>query len=90
MKTTLIHWLARASLLIDSPDVVDQLDDLFGQPVAGRGLSGKDIRSRRRGLAAILDQRQIFVDDVHHIEQLPLVSVDALHLNIEERIRIDV
>ncbi len=56
----------------------------------GAAFAGEDISPRHSGLPAVLDQRQILVDDVHHVEQLPLVGVDALHLNIEEGIRIDV
>jgi hypothetical protein len=40
-------------------------------------------------LTAILDQGQVFVNDVHHVEQLPLVGVDPLYLNIEQEVGVD-
>ena len=56
--------------------------------VTGRRLAGKDVSSRRGGRASVFDQRQILVNNVQDVEQLPLVRVDPLHLNIKERVRV--
>ena len=42
-------------------DVVDQLDNLLGQPVAGRRFAGEDIRARHGGRPAVFNQRQILM-----------------------------
>ena len=59
---------------------------LLCEPIAGRGLSREDIRPGHSGLTAIPDQRQVLVNNVHRVEQLPLVGMDTFHLNIEEGI----
>jgi hypothetical protein len=72
-----------------SPDVVDQLNNLLREPIAGRGFSRENIGPRHSGLKVILDQGQVLVNDVHHVEQLPLIGVDPLYLNIEQGIGVD-
>ena len=89
MNATFIHSLARAVAVDDVAHVVDQLDDLLRHPVSWRGLAGKDVGPRHDRRPAVFDQRQVLVDDVHHVEQLPLVGVDPLDLNIEQRIGVD-
>ncbi len=68
---------------------MDQLNDLFRQSVTRRGLSREDISSRHGRLTAVIDQIQVLVNNVHQVEQLPLVGVDLLDLNVEERIGVD-
>ena len=68
---------------------MDELDDLLGGPVSGRSLAGEDVGARRRRHFAALHDAQVIANDAHHVQQLPLVLVDALDLHVEHRIRID-
>ncbi len=68
---------------------MNHLDDLLRGPVTGRGNAGKDTGARRLGLVSVLHQAQIVVDDVHDIQRLALVFVDALNLHIEHRGGVD-
>ncbi len=70
-------------------DAVDQLDDLLGGPVARRGLAGEDIGARDNRVRPVFGQAEILVQDVHDVEKLALVLMDALDLHIKERVRAD-
>ena len=81
--------IARPRVVVDdAADVVDQFDDLLREPVTGRRLARKDVSSGHRRCLAIFDQRQVLVNDMHDVEQLPLVGVNPFDLNIEKGIRI--
>ena len=72
----------------DLAHVVDELDDLLGGPIPRRRLAGQNAGARRGRLPAVFHQGEIFVDDEHDEQQLPLVLVDALDLHIEQRVRV--
>src|SRR5262249_28981071 len=59
-------------------------DNLFGSPVPRRCLAGKNVGAWHRWHITILDQTQIGMYDVQHIQQLPFVLMDALDLYITE------
>ena len=68
-------------------DRVDQLDDQLGHEVAGRGLGAEDERARRHVGLRIALEPQVQREDVQHIQVLPLVFVQALDLDVEDRVR---
>lgn len=79
-------------LVDDSANVVDQVNDLLGHPVAGSSLSTKDGDARRHLLAVLGRhglERQVSVDDAKDVHLLALVLVDSLDLDVEERGGID-
>ena len=75
------------SASIDAADVVDQLDDQLGQAVGRGRLAGEEERPRRHVQRRVRPQAVVEHDDVQHVEQLPLVLVDALDLAVEDRCR---
>ena len=72
----------------DVGDGVDELDDQLGHEVAGRGLGAEDERARRHVRLRIALEPQVEREDVEHVQVLPLVFVQALDLDVEERLRI--
>ena len=70
-------------------DVVDQLDDQLGQRIGRRGLAGEEEGARRHVERRVVAQAIVEDDDVQHIEQLPLVFVDAFDLAVEDGVGID-
>ena len=68
---------------------MDELDNLLGRPVAGRGFSGEQHRARHRDFLSVFHNAQIVADDAQHVQQLALIFVDALDLDIEHRGRVD-
>src|SRR5262249_20169709 len=78
-----LHQSAGAGVVVDDGgDVVDEANDLLGGEVTGRGLAGDDVDVRLRRTFAVLHEAEIVVHDVQHVQQLPLVLVDALDLHI--------
>mmetsp|Transcript_1100 Transcript_1100/g.3068 ORF Transcript_1100/g.3068 Transcript_1100/m.3068 type:complete len:926 (+) Transcript_1100:706-3483(+) len=72
---------------------VDQADDALGHVVRGRGLAADDAHARHRLLALRGAHRLellVAVDDGQHVEVLALVLVDALDLDVEQRVHVDV
>ena len=70
-------------------DHVDEADDLLGARVARRGLGAKDERARRDLVGRVRIDAVVQHEDVQRVEQLALILVQALHLHVEHRIRID-
>ena len=70
-------------------DVVDQLDDELREPVRRGRLAGeqerpgRDVQRRVRAEAVVADH------DLEHVQQLPLVLVDALDLRVEDRVGVE-
>ena len=70
-------------------NVVDELDDLLGRPVSRRGFAGKNITALHLRLHAIFHHAQVFMDHAHHVQELALVFMNALHVDIKHRLRIN-
>ena len=68
---------------------MNQLDDQFGHPISGCGLAAEDHGPRRHLRRAGPFEPVIHGDQVEHIQVLPLVLVQSLHLDVEERLRVD-
>ena len=66
-----------------------QLDDQLRRAVARRRLAGEDMHARRGRLLAVLAMRQVQVEHVQRVQQLPLVLVDPLGLDVEQPVRVD-
>ena len=73
----------------DLGDVVDQLDDQLGVAIARRRLAGEDLDPRHPVALRLVLHRLVQRDGFEDVEQLPLVFVDALDLDVEQRGRID-
>ena len=73
----------------DFGDVVDQLDDQLGVAIARRRLAGEDFDPRHPVALRLVLDRVIERDGFQDVEQLPLVFVDALDLDVEQRAGID-
>jgi hypothetical protein len=69
---------------------VDQLDDQLGQEITRRGLGAEDEGARRHVGLRIALQAQVKREDVQHVQGLPLVFMQALGLDIEERFGVHV
>ena len=76
------------SLIDDLCDVVREADDLLGDEVAGSGLAGQDLDPRQPVLGGLGADLVIERDAMQDVEQLPLVFVDALDLDVEQRVRV--
>src|SRR5205814_2650856 len=70
-------------------DVVDQLDDQLGVAVTRRGLASEYFHSRHPVALRLVLDRVIESYGFEDIKQLPLVFVDALDLDVEQRAGID-
>ena len=70
-------------------DVVDELDDELRLPVAGRRLAGEDLHARHPVALGLRAHRVVQRDRLQDVQQLPLVLVDALDVDVEQRIRIE-
>ncbi|GJC79271.1 hypothetical protein ColLi_02109 [Colletotrichum liriopes] len=84
-----LEQIANVLVLVDDgTDIVDQMNDLLGHPVARRSLSAKDGDARRR-LLAVLGRHglegEVTMDDTKDVHLLALVLVDTLDLDVEER-----
>ena len=69
--------------------VVNQADDFFRHVVGGCGFTGKDEDrgcQSKSGFSRIL---VVAVDDVHHVQRLALVFVDAFDLDVKQRVRVN-
>ena len=70
-------------------DPVDEADDLLGEGVARRRLTGED---EGGGLDLEIGIRQTAVIEIHHlhdVQQLALVCMEALDLDIEDGVRVN-
>src|ERR1700685_3138574 len=56
--------------------------------VRRRGFSREEESMRRHLHIGVVPQTVVENDDVKHIEQLPLVLMDAFNLTVEDRVRI--
>ena len=68
---------------------VDQPDDPLGHSVAGSGLGTENKGVGLHLHVGVILELVIEMDDVHHVQQLPLVLVEALDLNVEDGVGID-
>ena len=68
---------------------MDQVNDALGHGVGRRGLAGEDDAARRRIVGDAVNDGVVVGDDVQHVEQLPLVFVDALDLYVEQRVGVE-
>eukprot|EP00047_Mylnosiga_fluctuans_P003292 m.228426 g.228426 ORF g.228426 m.228426 type:complete len:867 (+) comp11740_c0_seq1:45-2645(+) len=73
----------------DVGDGCDQLDDHLGHVVPGRGLAANQDSAGHEVAAGVLLHAVVEGDDVQDVEQLALVLVQALDLDVEERVRVD-
>ena len=68
---------------------VDEVDDLLGAAVAGGGLRAEDEGARRNAEVRVVADPVVQHEDVQRVEQLALVLVQALHLYVKHRLRIE-
>jgi hypothetical protein len=73
----------------DLRDGIDELDDELGHRVPRGGLAGEQEGARRGVEPQTLLQALIEGDDVQDVQMLALVLVDALHLDVEEPVGVD-
>ena len=79
---------AEALIAVDVfPDDVDRADDVLRDVVARSGLGGEHEDPRMDVQRRVLQQAAVQGQDVQQIEVLPLVFVQALHLDVEDRVR---
>ena len=83
-----LELVAHARVVVDLvADGIDRLDDALGQVVAGRGLGGEDEDAGLHVELRVLQDAAIEREDVEQVQVLPLVLVQALDLDVEERSR---
>ena len=68
-------------------DDVDEADRFLGFAVAGSGLAAKEEGPRRDLEFRVVLQEVVQVQDVQDVQGLALVQVDALDLDVEDRVR---
>src|SRR5262249_1771985 len=68
--------------------IIDELDDEFGEAICGRSFTGKQESSRHHIQVRIFSKPVVTDDDSQRIQQLPLVFVDTLDLAVEDSARI--
>ena len=68
---------------------VDELDDQLGDVVAGRGLAAENESARGDVEPRVLLEPVVQGDDVQRVEVLALVLVNALDLNVEHPVRVE-
>ncbi len=79
-----------AGILSDhSGDVMNQLNDLFGEIVSRCGFAGKQIRSRLCWNDTVFGQAKVFINNVKHIQELPLVFMNSLDVDVEQCVSIN-
>mmetsp|Transcript_40127 Transcript_40127/g.103876 ORF Transcript_40127/g.103876 Transcript_40127/m.103876 type:complete len:708 (-) Transcript_40127:720-2843(-) len=88
-----LEQVADVGVVVDLvADRADQLDDALGHLVARGRLAADDAHAGLDLLALfgshLLDLR-VSVDDAQHIHELALVLVDALHLDVKQRVGAD-
>ena len=74
----------------DGGDGVDELDDELGHRVAGGGLRAEDESARGHVGAVAREDAVVEDDDVEGEQELALVFVEALDLDVEERVGVDI
>src|SRR6202453_2209631 len=85
-----LELAAHGRVCVDGSRHVDrQLDDELGLLVARRRLAREYLYPRREVRRRIGPDFVVARDRLEDIEELPLVFVDALDLNVEQRVRID-
>lgn len=68
-------------------DDVDEADRFLGFAVAGSGFAAKEEGPRRDLEFRVILQEVVQVQDVQDVQGLALVQVDALDLDVEDRVR---
>ena len=87
---TSLEFVADARVVVDdAADIVDQADDGLGRHIARCRLAREDGDARHPVRLRIGDDVLVTRDHVQHVEQLPLVFVDALDLHVEQTVRAD-
>ena len=83
--------LADVGVAVDhGGDRVDEADDRLGHGVARRGLAAEQHRALDHALGVAALDAVVEVDDVQRVEQLALVLVQALDLDVEDRVEREV
>ena len=86
-NTTFSRSRTAGSLFTTSATALISLMMQLGHEVAGRGLGAEDERARRHVGLRVALEAQVEREDVQHVQVLPLVFVQALGLDVEERLR---
>ena len=73
----------------DARDVVGELDDELRLVVARGRLAGEDLHPRHPGARRLRAHRVVERDRLEDVEELPLVLVDALDVDVEQRVGIE-
>ena len=82
--------VADAAIVVDDfGDVVDEVDDFFRGVVGARGFTREDVYARHPVGIRVFQDAVVAVDDLQDVQQLSLVFVDALDLDVKERVRAD-
>ena len=68
---------------------VDEVNDALGDRIARRSLRAKEEHPRLHGAAGVILQLLVEIENVHGVEQLALVLVQALDLHVEDRVRVE-
>ena len=85
-----LHHILDALIVIDLlRDRIDETHRLLCNIIAWRSLAAKEIRCWQRAVSRIILQAMILIHDMQDIHDLSLVRMDALDLDIELGIRID-
>ena len=86
MNTTFSSPRTAGSLLTTRATSLIELDDQLGVPVARRRLAGEDLDPRHPVPLRMRADRVIERDRLEDVEELALVFVDALDLDVEQRV----
>ena len=73
----------------DIADAMDQLDDELGHGIPWRGLPAENHGAGHGVNDNTFSDAVIACDNLEHVQELPLVFVNALDLNVEHRVGID-
>ena len=65
------------------------MDNPLGYSVAGRGLGAEQEGVGHQIHVGVIPQHLVEVDDVHGVEELPLVLMEALDLHVENGVGIE-
>ena len=68
---------------------VDEADDALGDRVARRGLCAEQEHARLHGAVRVALQLLIEVDNMHRVQKLTLILVQALDLHVEDRVGVE-
>ena len=85
-----LHDVVDARIVVDDlGHTVDQADDFLGEGVARGGFAGEDEGGGLDLEIRIGEATVIEVHNLHDVQELALVGVEALDLDVEDRVRVD-